>query len=167
MSSNRLNVAAPEMGGPPGPNALYQQNTLIQQIVQLERDQELRENVQCNKNSTEQIIAEFQRIKRGMGKIANGLNDTFGHVRTDAPQNRLQGIVTIHQQLSDAQRRIGVLETEANRLQPAEIGGVKEKCMMIEHEQLKSDRKWPQFNEQFRFQKWKGSVSAFRFSRKS
>ena len=26
MSPNRPNLAAPEMGGPPGPNALYQQN---------------------------------------------------------------------------------------------------------------------------------------------
>ena len=38
VSPNRPNVAAPEMGGPPGPNALYQQNNLIQQIVQQEWD---------------------------------------------------------------------------------------------------------------------------------
>ena len=121
MSPNRPNVAAPEMGGPPGPNALYQQNNLIQQIVQLEWDQELREIVQGNNASIEQIVAEVQRIKQAMGQIVNGLNDTFGHVRTDA-QNQQQGIVTIHQQLGDAQRRIGLLETEANRLQTAENG---------------------------------------------
>ena len=91
---------APEMGGPPGPNALYQQNNLIQQIVQLEWDQELREIVQGNNNSIEQIIAEVLRIKQAMGQIVNGLNDTFGHVRTDA-QNQQQGIVTIYQQLGD------------------------------------------------------------------
>ena len=147
MSPNRPNVAAPEMGGPPGPNALYQQNNLIQQIVQLEWDQELREIVQGNNASIEQIIAEVQRIKQAMGQIVNGLNDTFGHVRTDA-QNQQQGIVTMYQQLGDAQRRIGILETEANRLQTAEIGALKERCKKIEHEQLKSDRKWPQFNEQ-------------------
>ena len=44
-----------------------------------------------------------------------------------------------------SQRRIGILETEANRLQTAEIGALKERCRKIEHEQLKSDRKWPQF----------------------
>ena len=39
MSPNRPHVEAPDMGGPPGPPALYQQNNLIQQIVQLEWDQ--------------------------------------------------------------------------------------------------------------------------------
>ena len=135
------------MGGPPGPNALYQQNNLIQQIVQLEWDQELREIVQGNNASIEQIIAEVQRIKQAMGQIIGGINNTFGQVRTDA-QNQHQGIVTIHQQLVDAQRRIGLLETEANRLQNAEIGALKEKCKKIEHEQLKSGQKLPQFNEQ-------------------
>ena len=131
----------------PGPNALYQQNNLIQQIAQLEWDQELREIVQGNNNSIEQIIAKVQRFKQAMGQIVNGLNGTFGEVRTDA-QNQQQGIVTICQHLGDAQRRIGLLETEANRLQTAEIGALKEQCKKIEHEQLKSDRKLPQFNEQ-------------------
>ena len=147
MSPNRRSVEAPEMGGPPGPNALYQQNNLIQQIVQLEWDQELREVVHGNNSSIEQIIAEVQRIKQAMGQIINGLNETFGQVRTDA-QNQQQGIVNMHQQLGDAQRRIGLLEIEANRLQTAEIGALKERCKKIEHEQVKSDRKWPQFHEQ-------------------
>ena len=109
--------------------------------------QELREIVQGNNASIEQITADVQRIKQAMRQIVNGLNDKFGQVRTDA-QNQQQGIVTIYQQLGDAQRRIGLLETEANRLQTAEIGALKERCKKIEHEQLKSDRKWPQFNEQ-------------------
>ena len=96
MSPNRPNVAAPEMGGPPGPNALYQQSNLTQQIVQLEWDQELREVVQGNNDSIELFIAEVLRTKQAMGQIVNGLNDTFGHVRTDA-QNQHQGIVTVHQ----------------------------------------------------------------------
>ena len=45
-------------------------------------------------------------------------------IRTDA-QNQQQGIETVHQQLGDAQRRIGLLEIEANRLQTAEIGALK------------------------------------------
>ena len=98
--------------------------------------------VQGNNSSIEQIIAEVQRIKQATGQIVNGLNGTFGQVRTQ------QGIVTIHQQLGDAQRRIGFLETEANRLQTAEIGALKERCKEIENEQLKSNRKLPQFNEQ-------------------
>ena len=68
MGPNRPNVAAPEMGGLSGPNALYQQNNLIQQIVQLEWDQESREIIQGNNSSIEQIIAEVQRIKQAMGK---------------------------------------------------------------------------------------------------
>ena len=69
MSPNRPNVEAPDMGGP---NILYQQNNLVQQIVRLKRDQELREIVQGNNSLIEQIIAEVQRIKQAMGHITNG-----------------------------------------------------------------------------------------------
>ena len=46
MSPNRPNVETPNQGGPPGPEALYQQNNLLQQVVHLEWDQGLREIVQ-------------------------------------------------------------------------------------------------------------------------
>ena len=46
MSPKRPNVETPNQGGPPGPEALYQQNNLLQQ--DLEWDQGLREIVQDN-----------------------------------------------------------------------------------------------------------------------
>ena len=49
MSSNRPNVEAPNQGGPPGPEALYQQNNLLQQIVHLEWDQGLRPQGNCSR----------------------------------------------------------------------------------------------------------------------
>ena len=42
------------MGGPPGPEALYQQNNL----THLDWDQDLREIVQGNNSSIDQIFAE-------------------------------------------------------------------------------------------------------------
>ena len=147
MSPNRPNVEAPERGGPPGPNALYQQNNLVQQIVHLEWDQELREIVQGNNSSIEQIIAEVQRIKQAMGHITKGLNDAFGQVRMDA-QNQHQGMATLHQQMIEVQRRMGILENEAHRLQTAEIGALKERCKKIEEENVTSGRKWPVVHEQ-------------------
>ena len=127
MSPNRSNVEAPETGGPPGPNALYQQNKLVQQIVHLEWDQELREIVQGNNSSIEQIIAEVQRIKQAMGHITKGLSDAFAQVRMDA-QNQHQALTAIHQQMVKVQRKMGTLENEAHRLQTAEIGALKERC---------------------------------------
>ena len=72
MSPKRPNVETPNQGGPPGPEALYQQNNLIQQIVQLEWDQGLREVVQDNNSSIDQIIAEVRRINQAMGQITSG-----------------------------------------------------------------------------------------------
>ena len=92
MSPNRPNVEAPNMVAPPGPNALYQHNNLVQQIVRLEWDQKLREIVHGNNDSIEHIIAEVQRIKQAMGHITNGLNDAFGQVRTDAQNHRCKKI---------------------------------------------------------------------------
>ena len=66
MSPNRPNVAAPNQGGPPGPEALYQQNNLLQQVVHLEWDQGLREIVHDNNSSIEQIVAEVRRINEAM-----------------------------------------------------------------------------------------------------
>ena len=105
MSPNRPNVEAPEQGAPQGPpNAIYQQNNLIQQIVQLEWDQELRDVVQGNNSSIEQIIADIHRIKQAMGNITNGLNHAFGEIRMDA-QNQHQGMIMINQQLLDIQKK--------------------------------------------------------------
>ena len=93
MSPNRPNVEAPNQGGPPGPEALYQQNNLLQQIVHLEWNQGLREIVHDNNSSIEQIVAEVRRINHAMGKITGGLNNAFGQVRTDA-DNQRQGMAS-------------------------------------------------------------------------
>ena len=61
---------------------------------------------------------------------------------------RKQGMATMHQQVVEVQRRIGILETEAHRLQTAEIGTLKERCKKIELENVTSGRKWPVVHEQ-------------------
>ena len=108
MSPNRPNVEAPNQGGPPGPEALYQQNNLLQQIVHLEWDQGLREIVQDNNSSIDQIIAEVRRINQAMGQITGGVNNAFGQVRADA-QNQHQGMASFHEQLVDVHRKLGIL----------------------------------------------------------
>ena len=130
MSPNRPNVEAPNQGGPPGPEALYQQNNLLQQIVHLEWDQGLREIVHDNNSSIEQIVAEVRRMNQAMGQITGGLNNAFGQVRTDA-QNQRQGMASFHEQLVDVHRKLGILEKEATRLQQAEVGGLKERCKKL------------------------------------
>ena len=47
-----------------GPDVLYQQNTLIQQVVNFEYDPELRHLVQGNDASIEQIIKESFRLSK-------------------------------------------------------------------------------------------------------
>ena len=101
MSPNRPNVAAPNQGGPPGPEALYQQNNLLQQ--------------------------------EQMPKIS---------AKGWLP------MASFHEQLVDVNRKLGILEKEATRLQQAEIGGLKERCKKIEHESVRMDRKWPSVHEQ-------------------
>ena len=71
MSPNRPEEDAPmvnPLNGPQneqrGPEVLYQQNTLIQQVVNFEYDPELRHLVQGNDASIDQIIQEIIQIKR-------------------------------------------------------------------------------------------------------
>ena len=140
-------MEAPNQGGPPGPEALYQQNNLLQQVVHLEWDQGLREIVQENNSSIQQIVAEVRRINHAMGQITGGLNNVFGQVRTDA-QNQSQGMTLFHEQLVDVHRKLGILEKEATRLHQGEIGGLKERCRKIEQESVRTDRKWQSVHEQ-------------------
>ena len=53
------------------PQVLYQQNTLVQQVVHFEHDPELRDLVQGNDASIEQIIQEILLIKRTMGHMSS------------------------------------------------------------------------------------------------
>ena len=111
-------------GGLSGPEALYQQNNLLQKIVHLEWDQGLREIVHDNNSSIEQIVAEVRRMNQAMGQIAGGLNNAFGQVRTDA-QNQSQGMASFHEQLINVHRKLEILEKETTRLNQAEIGDLK------------------------------------------
>ena len=138
MNPKRPNVETPNQGGRPGPEALYQQNNLLQQVVHLEWDQELREIVQDNNSSIEQIVAEVRRINHAMGQITGGLKNVFWQVRTDA-QNQTQGMALFHEQFVDVHRKLGILEKEAIRLHQGEIGGLKKRCMKIEQESVQTD----------------------------
>ena len=144
MSPKRPNVEAPNQGGPPGPEALYQPNNLYK-VVHLEWDQGLREIVQDN--TIEQIVAEVRRKNHAIGQITGGLNNVFGQVRKDA-QNQSQGMALFHEQLIDVHRKLGILEKEATRLHQAEIGGLKERCRKIEQESVRTDRKWQSVQKQ-------------------
>ena len=97
---------------------------MLQQVVHLEWDQGLRDIVHDNNSSIEQIVAEVRRINQAMGQIIGGVNNAFGQVRTDA-QNQRQGMASVHEQLVDVHRKLGILEKEATRLQQAEIASLK------------------------------------------
>ena len=73
-----------------GPEVLYyQHNTLIQQVVNLDCDAELRNLVQGNDASTEEIVQEIIQIKQTMGHMSQVLTEAFAGVRGDAQnQNR-------------------------------------------------------------------------------
>ena len=82
MSPNRPEEDAPmvnPLNGPQNeqrrPEVLYQQNTLIQQVVHFESDPELRHLVQGNDASIEQIIQEIIQIKRTMGHMSQVLTE--------------------------------------------------------------------------------------------
>ena len=81
-----------------------------------------------------------------MGNITTGLNHAFGEIRVDA-QNQHQGVTMISQQLLEIQRRLGTLETEANRTQLAEISALKERCKKMEVENVTAGRTWPVVHE--------------------
>ena len=64
MSPNRPNVEAPNQGGPPGPEALYQQN-LLQQVVHLKWDQGLREIFHDNNSlqKSDALITRWDKLQ--------------------------------------------------------------------------------------------------------
>ena len=67
-----------------GPEVLYQQNMLIQQVVNFEYDPELRHLVQINDASIEEIIEEIVQMKQTMGHMSQALTEAFAGVRGDA-----------------------------------------------------------------------------------
>ena len=91
MSPNRPEEDAPmvnPLNGPQneqrGPEVLYQQNTLIQQVVHFESDPELRHLVQGNDASIEQIIQEIIQINSTIAHMSKVLTEAFAGVRGDA-----------------------------------------------------------------------------------
>ena len=111
MSPNRPEEDAPmvnPLNGPQneqrGPEVLYQQNTLIQQVVNFEYDPALRHLVQGNA-SIEQIIQETIQIKRAMGHMSQVLTDAFAGVRGDA-QNQNKNLHDLASQMVLLQTRL-------------------------------------------------------------
>ena len=94
-----------------GPEVLYQQNTLIQQVVNFEYDPELRHLVQGNDASIEQIIQEIIQIKQAMGHMSQVLTDAFAGVRGDA-QNQNENLYELARQMALLQTRLQEISGE-------------------------------------------------------
>ena len=98
-----------------GPEVLYQQNTLIQKVVNFEYDPELRHLVQGNDASIEQIIQKIMQIKRTMGHMSQVLTDAFAGVRGDA-QNRNKNLHDLASQMVLLQTGLQEVSTEISRV---------------------------------------------------
>ena len=140
MSPNRPEEDAPmvnPLNGPQneqrGPEVLYQQNTLIQQVVNFEYDPELRHLVQGNDASIEQIIQEIIQIKRAMGHMSQVLTDAFAGVRGDA-QNQNKNLHDLASQMVLLQTGLQEVSTEISRVSRLEVEPVKERRRKAEFE---------------------------------
>ena len=140
MSPNRPEEDAPmvnPLNGPQneqrGPEVLYQQNTLIQQVVHFEYDPELRHLVQGNDASIEQIIQEIIQIKRTMGHMSQVLTEAFAGVRGDA-QNQNKNLHDLASQMVLSQTRLQEISAEITRASRSELEPLKERCRKAEFE---------------------------------
>ena len=140
MSPNRPEEDAPmvnPLNGPQneqrGPEVLYQQNTLIQQVVHFESDPELRHLVQGNDASIEQIIQEIIQIKRTMGHMSQVLTEAFAGVRGDA-QNQNKNLHDLASQMVLSQTRLQEISAEITRVSRSELEPLKERCRKAEFE---------------------------------
>ena len=140
MSPNRPGEDAPmvnPLNGPQneqrGPDVLYQQNTLIQQVVHFEYDPELRHLVQGNDASIEQIIKEIIQIKQTMGHMSQVLTDAFAGVRGDA-QNQNKNLHDLASQMVLLQTRLQEISGEISRVSRSEVEPLKERCRRAEFE---------------------------------
>ena len=116
-----------------GPEVLYQQNTLIQQVVNLEYDPELRHLVQGNDASIEQIIQEIVQIKRTMGHMSQVLTEAFAGVRGDA-QNQNKNLHDLASQMVLSQTGLQEISAEVTRVSRSELEPLKERCRTAEFE---------------------------------
>ena len=144
MSPNRPEEDAPmvnPLNGPQNeqrePPVLYQQNTLIQQVVNFEYDPELRHLVQGNDASIEQIIQEIIQIKRTMGHMSQVLTEAFAGVRGDG-QNQNKNLHDLAGQMVLLQTRLQEISTEISRVSRSEVEPLKERCRRAELEIVKN-----------------------------
>ena len=140
MSPNRPEEDAPmvnPLNGPQneqrGPEVLYQQNTLIQQVVHFESDPELRHLVQGNDASIEQIIQEIIQINRTIGHMSKVLTEAFAGVRGDA-QNQNKNLHDLASQMVLSQTRLQEISAEITRVSRSEMEPLKERCRKAELE---------------------------------
>ena len=140
MSPNRPQEDVPmvnPLNGPQdeqrGPEVLYQQNTLSQQVVRFEHDPELRLLVQGNDASIEQIIQEIIHIKQTMGHMSQVLTEAFAGVRGDA-QNQNKNLHDLASQMVLSQTRLQEISTEITRVSRSELEPLKERCRKAEFE---------------------------------
>ena len=98
-----------------GPEVLYQQNTLIQQVVHFESDPDLGHLVQGNDASTEQIIQEIIQINRTIGHMSKVLTEAFAGVRGDA-QNQNKNLHDLASQMVLSQTRLQEISAEITRV---------------------------------------------------
>ena len=142
MSPNRPDEDAPMVNpqnGPQneqrGPEVLYQQNTLIQQVVNLEYDPELRHLIQGNDASIEEIIKEIVQIKETMGHMAQVLTGAFVGVRGDA-QNQNRDLQPLTRQMALLQTRLQEVSVEITRVSRSEVEPLKERCRKMEFDMM-------------------------------
>ena len=116
-----------------GPEVLYQQNTLIQQVVSFEYDPEICHLVQGNDASIEQIIQEIMQIKRAMGQMSQALTKAFSGVRGDA-HNQNKNLHGLASQMVLLQTRLQEISAEISRVSRSEVEPLKERCHKAEFE---------------------------------
>ena len=140
MSPNRPEEDAPMVNSPNGPqneprgpDVLYQQNTLIQQVVNFEYDPELRHLVQGNDASIEEIIKEIIQIEQTMGHMSQALTEAFAGVRGDA-QNQNRDLQALARQVALLQTRLQETSVELSRVSRSEVEPLKDGCRKTEFE---------------------------------
>ena len=116
-----------------GSEVLYQQNTVIQQVVHFESDPELRHFVQGNDASIEQIIQEIIQSNRTIGPMSKVLTEAFAGVRGDA-QNQNKNLHHFASQMVLSPTRLQEISAEITRVSRSEMEPMKERCRKAELE---------------------------------
>ena len=122
--------------GQPGPEQVfYQHTTLIQQVVTLDVDSDLRDLLYGDDAAIEEIVTEIHRIRRIMGYMLQVLLDAFAGVRGDA-QNQHQDLRELRRQMALLQTRLNEVSNEVTRISRNAVDTLKEKYRRIENEAI-------------------------------